>query len=81
MFEYGKATAIAVVMLVASFALLLGINVLQWWTNRHNSTQPRMTPAATTFHPPHAAARHDSRGPRPPARAPACSSPCALSCS
>ena len=38
MFDYGKATAIAVVMLVVSFALLLGINVLQWWTNRHNAT-------------------------------------------
>ncbi len=35
-FEYGKATAIAVVMLVVSFLLLLGINVLQWWSNRHN---------------------------------------------
>ena len=38
MFDYAKATAIAVVMLVASFALLLGINVLQWWANRHNTT-------------------------------------------
>ncbi len=37
MFEYGKATAIAVVMLVASFVLLLTINVLQWWTNRYNT--------------------------------------------
>jgi len=37
MFEYGKATAIAVVMLVVSFFLLLSINVLQWWTNRHNT--------------------------------------------
>ena len=36
-FEYPKATAIAVVMLVVSFVLLLGVNVLQWWTNRHNS--------------------------------------------
>ena len=36
-FEYGKATAIAVVMLVVSFLLLLTINVLQWWTNRHNT--------------------------------------------
>jgi sulfate/thiosulfate transport system permease protein len=35
-FEYGKATAIAVVMLVISFLLLLGVNILQWWTNRHN---------------------------------------------
>jgi sulfate transport system permease protein len=36
MFDYGKATALAVVMLVASFVLLLGVNLLQWWTNRHN---------------------------------------------
>jgi sulfate transport system permease protein len=32
-----KATAIAVVMLVVSFLLLLTINVLQWWSNRHNT--------------------------------------------
>jgi sulfate transport system permease protein len=38
MFEHARATAIAVVMLVASFALLLGINILQWWANRHNTT-------------------------------------------
>ena len=38
MFDYAKATAIAVVMLVASFVLLLTINVLQWWTNRHTTT-------------------------------------------
>jgi len=38
MFDYAKATAIAVVMLVVSFVLLLGVNVLQWWTNRHNTT-------------------------------------------
>jgi sulfate transport system permease protein len=38
MFDYAKATAIAAVMLVVSFALLLGINVLQWWTNRYNTT-------------------------------------------
>jgi sulfate transport system permease protein len=37
MFDYGKATAIAVVMLVVSFVLLLGVNVLQWWTNRYNT--------------------------------------------
>jgi len=37
MFEYGKATAIALVMLVVSFVLLLGINVLQWWSNRYNT--------------------------------------------
>jgi sulfate transport system permease protein len=38
MFDYAKATALAVVMLVVSFALLLGINLLQWWANRHNTT-------------------------------------------
>jgi sulfate transport system permease protein len=38
MFDYSKATAIAVVMLVVSFVLLLGVNVLQWWTNRYNTT-------------------------------------------
>ena len=38
MFDCGKATAIAVVMLVVSFVLLLTINVLQWWTNRYNTT-------------------------------------------
>ena len=37
MFDYAKATAIAVVMLVVSFVLLLSINVLQWWTNRYNT--------------------------------------------
>ncbi len=36
MFDYAKATAIAAVMLVVSFALLLAINVLQWWANRYN---------------------------------------------
>jgi len=30
-YDYAGATAIAVVMLTASFAILLGINVLQWW--------------------------------------------------
>ncbi len=33
-FDYPGATAIAVVMLVFSFALLLTINVLQWWSRR-----------------------------------------------
>ena len=37
MFDYSKATAIAVVMLVVSFVLLFSINVLQWWTNRYNT--------------------------------------------
>jgi len=34
-FDYPGATAIAVVMLVASFGLLLAINFLQWWSHRH----------------------------------------------
>ncbi|HXW84056.1 MAG TPA: sulfate ABC transporter permease subunit CysT [Candidatus Binataceae bacterium] len=33
-FDYAGATAIAVVMLLASFAILLGINVLQRWSSR-----------------------------------------------
>ncbi|MDR2220146.1 MAG: sulfate ABC transporter permease subunit CysT [Methylobacillus sp.] len=38
--EYAGATAIAVVMLVASFALLLVINSLQWWvSHRHGRKQ------------------------------------------
>lgn len=32
--NYQGATAIAVVMLLASFAILLAINALQWWTTR-----------------------------------------------
>jgi len=32
-YDYAGATALAVVMLVASFALLLAINGLQWWTD------------------------------------------------
>ena len=35
-FDYAGATALAVVMLVFSFVLLLAINVLQWWSNRYN---------------------------------------------
>jgi sulfate transport system permease protein len=31
-YDYAGATAIAVVMLLASFTLLLAINLLQWWT-------------------------------------------------
>jgi sulfate transport system permease protein len=31
-YNYEGAAAIAIVMLVASFAILLFINVLQWWT-------------------------------------------------
>jgi sulfate transport system permease protein len=35
-FQYAKATALAAVMLVVSFLLLLAVNVLQWWSNRYN---------------------------------------------
>ena len=35
-FDYRGATALAVVMLAASFLLLLGINFLQWWNSRHH---------------------------------------------
>ena len=33
-FDYAGATAIGVVMLIAAFALLLLINLLQWWSRR-----------------------------------------------
>jgi sulfate transport system permease protein len=35
-YNYAGATAIALVMLVASFFLLLVINVIQWWGTRRN---------------------------------------------
>ena len=34
-YDYAGATALAVVMLVVSFFLLLAINLLQWWNSRH----------------------------------------------
>ncbi len=34
-YDYAGATSVAVVMLVASFVLLLAINVLQWWSRRY----------------------------------------------
>jgi sulfate transport system permease protein len=36
-YDYAGATAIAVAMLLISFALLLAINVLQWWTSRRGA--------------------------------------------
>jgi sulfate transport system permease protein len=36
-FDYAGATAIAVVMLLASFTLLLAINLLQWWSGQRHS--------------------------------------------
>jgi len=35
-FDYAGATAIAVVMLAASFLLLMAINLLQWWSARRS---------------------------------------------
>lgn len=37
-YDYAGATAVAVVMLALSFAVLLTINLLQWWTARHQRT-------------------------------------------
>jgi sulfate transport system permease protein len=37
-FDYGGATALAVVMLVTSFVLLFAINLIQWWFGRHHRT-------------------------------------------
>ena len=34
-YNYAEAAAIAVVTLVASFAVLLFINLLQWWSRRY----------------------------------------------
>lgn len=36
-YNYAEAAAIAVVTLLASFSILLFINVLQWWSRRHTS--------------------------------------------
>ena len=36
-FDYAGASAIAVVMLAASFVLLLAINLLQWWSRRRHA--------------------------------------------
>jgi sulfate transport system permease protein len=33
-YDYGGASAIAIVMLVTSFVLLLAINLVQWWSSR-----------------------------------------------
>ena len=38
-FDYTGATAVAVVMLVASFVLLLIINVLQWWVRKRRAEE------------------------------------------
>jgi sulfate transport system permease protein len=36
-FDYAGATALAVVMLMVSFLLLLALNLLQWWSTRHHA--------------------------------------------
>src|SRR5712664_3857632 len=36
-YDYAGATALAVVMLVISFVLLLLINLLQWWSRRRSA--------------------------------------------
>ena len=36
-YDYAGATAIAVAMLLLSFALLLAINILQWWSSRRGT--------------------------------------------
>ena len=37
-YDYNGAIALAVVMLVASFFMLLTINLIQWWGSRHTQT-------------------------------------------
>jgi len=36
-YDYAGATAVALVALVASFAILLGVNALQWWMRRRHA--------------------------------------------
>jgi sulfate/thiosulfate transport system permease protein len=36
-YDYAGATALAVVMLVISFVMLLIINLLQWWSRRRSA--------------------------------------------
>ena len=38
-FDYGGATAIAVVMLLMSFVMLLTINLLQWWSGQRHAAR------------------------------------------
>ena len=42
-FNYAGATTVAAAMLVISFAMLLAINALQSWSNRHRSRRPAAT--------------------------------------
>jgi sulfate transport system permease protein len=36
-YDYAGATAIAVIMLLLSFSLLLAINALQWWSSNRGA--------------------------------------------
>ena len=38
-YDYAGAVAIASLTLVLSFFLLLGINVIQWWSSRHHHAE------------------------------------------
>jgi len=38
-YDYAGATALGVIMLVVSFALALGINLLQWWSSARHANQ------------------------------------------
>jgi sulfate/thiosulfate transport system permease protein len=42
-YDYAGATAIAVVMLVVSFAMLLAINLLQGWSGKQDSATPSLS--------------------------------------
>ena len=46
-YDYAGATAIAVVMLVASFVMLLAINGLQAWTRARQGAMSTRAPAST----------------------------------
>lgn len=48
-YDYAGATAIAVVMLVASFVLLLTINLMQWWS-RSRTKSRKMEPCKYRVH-------------------------------
>jgi sulfate/thiosulfate transport system permease protein len=49
-YDYAGATAIAVVMLVVSFVLLLAINLMQRWSSRAQRAQSSPDAAATGIH-------------------------------
>ena len=61
-YDYAGATAIAVVMLVASFALLLAINALQAWTRRRAGREDLTWPSSSPSTRPCRAARTRAAG-------------------